>query len=971
MANRSVTVRLRAEVDGFRRGLNDAATAADRARDRFDGMSKAGAGLAAVGAALAVGVGVAVKAYAEFDAQMSKVQAATMATAGEMNQLREAAINAGADTAFSAKEAGQAIEELSKAGVSTGDILNGGLSGALSLAAAGSIGVADAAELAATAMVQFKLSGQDIPHVADLLAAGAGKAQGSVEDMGMALKQGGLVASSFGISIEETVGSLAAFASAGLLGSDAGTALKTSLLVLANPSKESARLMEQLGIHAYDANENFVGMAKLAGNLQSSLGGLSQEQRDQALATIFGSDAIRVANILFEQGESGIREWTAAVNESGYAAATAAIQQNNLKGDIEKLTGSIDSVFLKSGSGMNDILRQMTKGAEGLVDMIGQIPAPMLATGVSIAGMVGGLALLGGGLLMAIPRIAEARAGWQSFSQSNSRLAGAMSKTAKAAGVLLGALAVLQIAGSVMKSFEDGEKGLEDFQQALLKVDKKSIDDVFRMDTSFGVTQINGVGDALNRLAEADWYDKLSIEFGKLTNLPQFINTLQTNVEGMDTSLSNLVENGGLKRAGGAFQLMAEEADKSAKANGKVGLSASDVLKLMPSYTKALKEQATALGVQATDAEILELAYGRIPPRLQALADANGKSADLQKIQSMATEDQAKALEDLGLNVDGTVASLYKLLEAMFATGIAQMSAREAEAAWQESLDGLQKQIDEVNASQSAGNAVWDAAKGSFDLTSEAGRAANAVFGELEGKARATTSAMAANGATQGELHAKLDESYRKLYDTARAFGASEEKADDLARAALGIPKGVDINTAIQNYADSMAKLNGVESKANAVDGKKATVTIETREITFRQIANLPETSGIPSDSPILRRASGGMVPEYRALGGGIDKPAYHAAGRTVAFVPNGTDTVPAMLTPGEFVVKRSAAKSIGYEALAYANSTGRLPGGGGVNVSAPQVSVFIGNEQLDSRMYRVAESAVDQGFREASKRRA
>jgi TP901 family phage tail tape measure protein len=87
-----------------------------------------------------------------------------------------------------------------------------------------------------------------VPHIADLLSAAANKAQGSVTDIGFALKQGGLVASQFGISIEETTGTLAAFASAGLIGSDAGTSLKTMLIALANPSAKSATLMQELGI---------------------------------------------------------------------------------------------------------------------------------------------------------------------------------------------------------------------------------------------------------------------------------------------------------------------------------------------------------------------------------------------------------------------------------------------------------------------------------------------------------------------------------------------------------------------------------------------------------------------------------------------------------------------------------------------------------------------------------------------------
>jgi TP901 family phage tail tape measure protein len=132
------------------------------------------------------------------------------------------------------------IEALAKAGVSTTDILGGGLTGALSLAAAGNQSVGDAAETAASAMTQFKLSGKDIPHIADLLAAGAGKAQGEVSDLAMALNQTGLVASQTGLSINETTAGLAAFASAGLIGSDAGTSFKTMLLRLTPTSGQGA-----------------------------------------------------------------------------------------------------------------------------------------------------------------------------------------------------------------------------------------------------------------------------------------------------------------------------------------------------------------------------------------------------------------------------------------------------------------------------------------------------------------------------------------------------------------------------------------------------------------------------------------------------------------------------------------------------------------------------------------------------------
>lgn len=378
MTDRTVVYRLVADVQQFRAGMASAQTSARQAGAELGGpvqsrANRASAAMSGLGvnagmAAAALG-GAIIVAAANFDKSMSGVQAATHETAANMDLLRNAAIEAGAATSFSATEAAAGIENLAKAGVSTQDILGGGLSGALDLAAAGQLGVADASEIAATALTQFKLSGEDVPHVADLLAAGAGKAQGEVSDLSMALKQSGLVASQMGISIEETTGTLAAFASAGLLGSDAGTSFRTMLLRLANPTKESAALMGDLGIQAYDAQGNFVGMASVAGQLQTAFEGKTQAERDSAMATLFGSDAIRAASVLFEQGAEGVEGWTNNVNDAGYAAETAAIQLDNLMGDVEGLKGALESAFITEGSDSQDMLRGVTQLSTDLVNL--------------------------------------------------------------------------------------------------------------------------------------------------------------------------------------------------------------------------------------------------------------------------------------------------------------------------------------------------------------------------------------------------------------------------------------------------------------------------------------------------------------------------------------------------------------------------------------------------------------------------
>ncbi|UWD83661.1 phage tail tape measure protein [Curtobacterium flaccumfaciens] len=417
MANRTVKTSLVAEVSGYISGFDQAAKKTrelgseteklGQKREAIDGLGRASI---AFGAVAATAVALAVAKYAEFDQAMSSVQAATHASAGEMRQLRDAAVDAGARTVFSATEAANAIEELSKAGVGTNDILRGGLAGALDLASAGELQVADAAQIAATAMTQFNLKGNEVPHVADLLAAGAGKAQGSVQDLSAALNQGGLVASQAGFSINETTGTLAAFASAGLLGSDAGTSLKTAILALQNPSTKAAGTMRQYGIDVYDSSGKMLSFGGIAAQLKDKLGGLSDEQRNAALATIFGNDAVRAANVLYNEGADGIATWTGKVNDNGYAAETARLKLDNLRGDVEKLGGSFDTALINSGTSANGVLRGIVQSATMLVDVVGGAPAPILGAGVAMAALAASTTLVGGAALIGIPKLAAFKA---------------------------------------------------------------------------------------------------------------------------------------------------------------------------------------------------------------------------------------------------------------------------------------------------------------------------------------------------------------------------------------------------------------------------------------------------------------------------------------------------------------------------------------------------------------------------------
>ncbi|MGI5155830.1 phage tail tape measure protein [Microbispora sp. CA-102843] len=413
MPDRSITVRARFVVSGIIAGTRAGALAvrglaseveraSGRQRQAFDAV---GASAVGVGGAMLAGFGMAVKATVQFDKEMSKVGAVSNATGKQLAALRESAIDAGQATAFSATQAAEAQGELAKAGISTADILGGALRGSLDLAAAGGLDLAEAATIAAQAMNIFSLKGKDVTHIADVLAAGANKSAADVHQLGEAMRAGGNTSAQFGLSMEETVGVLSAFADNALIGSDAGTSLKTMLLHLANPTVKTQGLMEDLGIAAYDVNGNFVGMASLAQQLQERLSGLTQAERDQAIAQIFGSDAMRGAAVLYKIGARGVQEYTRAVNDQGAAGRMAGQMMDNLAGDIEKLKGSMETALIQGGSSATGVLRGMTQAATVVVDTFSALPGPVQGGITVLTGLTGAVTLLGGAMVVAVPKI--------------------------------------------------------------------------------------------------------------------------------------------------------------------------------------------------------------------------------------------------------------------------------------------------------------------------------------------------------------------------------------------------------------------------------------------------------------------------------------------------------------------------------------------------------------------------------------
>jgi TP901 family phage tail tape measure protein len=338
------------------------------------GFKTAGLAMMGIGAAAVGGLGLAVNSAMNFEQSLADINAVADLTDSQMNSVKGLALQIGKDTVFSATEGAQAIGELVKAGVPLEDVMNGAAMSAANLASAGGISIPEAATAMSNAMNMFSISGKDSASVADSFAAAANASAADVSDLTAAMAQGGPQAAAMGMSLNETNAALALFSNYGIKGSDAGTSLKTMLQRLAAPTEESAALMGELGISAFDASGNFVGMESLAGQLKTALSGMTEEQRNAALATIFGSDASRVANVLYQEGAEGVKKMTDEVSKTGVAQEMAAKRMDTLKGSIEQLKGSFETALIIIGSGFTPAIRMVADAVNGLVGMFLSMP---------------------------------------------------------------------------------------------------------------------------------------------------------------------------------------------------------------------------------------------------------------------------------------------------------------------------------------------------------------------------------------------------------------------------------------------------------------------------------------------------------------------------------------------------------------------------------------------------------------------
>lgn len=361
---------------GFVSAYNDLKVFGDKsatAEQKLNGLSsafKTTGGLLSKNVTLPiVGVGAAaVKTATDFEAGMSEVKAISGATGSEFDALRDKAIEMGAKTKFSASDSADAFKYMAMAGWDASQMMDG-IAGIMDLAAASGEDLATTSDIVTDALTAFGLQASDSAHFADVLAQASSKSNTNVGLMGETFKYVAPVAGALGYSIEDTAVAIGLMANSGIKGSQAGTALRSTITRLAKPVGEAKDAVEELKISITNTDGTMKPLSQTMVELREKFAGLTEEQKAQYAAMLAGQEGMSGLLAIVNASDEDFQKLTDEINNAnGAAEDMASVMMDNTAGAVEQLKGALESAGILIGEKLTPYIRQLAEWITGLVE---------------------------------------------------------------------------------------------------------------------------------------------------------------------------------------------------------------------------------------------------------------------------------------------------------------------------------------------------------------------------------------------------------------------------------------------------------------------------------------------------------------------------------------------------------------------------------------------------------------------------
>lgn len=554
----------------------------------------------------------------KYEQQMDRVGAISQATAEEMAALDEQALKLGSDTKFSASEVGLGMENLASAGFTASETMQA-IPGLLDMAAASGTDLATASDFAASTLRQFGLDASEAGHVADVFAKAAAETNAQTQDLGESMKYVGPVAKSMGITLEEAAAAVGILADAGIKGEQAGTTLRGALTRLVKPTTAMKDVMAALNIDFFDSKGNMKSLAEISEILKTKTAGLSQEQRNNAMVTLFGKESLSGMLALVDAGPDKLKGLTKALEASdGAAADMAKTMMGNAAGSIEEMMGSLETAGIKIQKSLAPTIIKLADTVGDLADKFSNLTpeqqesilkmAAFAAAAGPVLKVTGEITKTVGGATAAFGKYAQKLAEKKAAEAAATLVTGGMTTASTGLMASLGPLTlviagVAAAAGAAYLGYREATKGQRE------------------------------LGETAAQMGEhiQDWSDDVSAATSVLNNFDLATLVSSENMSKWDNGISDAQEKivGLAERAASESRAYTEK--ETAEINKLIGLINDYTQKKIDAY---LTQQQVVSAMAARETEITlqeaqNLVAGAEDAKAQTLAIADSKYKEL------------------------------------------------------------------------------------------------------------------------------------------------------------------------------------------------------------------------------------------------------------------------------------------------------------------------------------------------------
>lgn len=350
------------------------------------------------------------KVFVGFDDAMRKVEARSKGTAGEMAALREQAKALGRATSFTASQVGELQAKLAQKGFNrsairsmTGDVMN--------LAKAAGEGSEEdtvlSADLISGTLRAFQMEADQATRVADVFTVAVNNSNFSLQDLNDSMPKAAALAKQYGMSLEETVATLASMTNLSVAASESGNALKTFFARMSDQGAVETfnnKLKQLTGqtVTFTNASGDLRKPLEILGEIDKATAGLGSAQKGDLLSKLFGTFQFSKAASAAAGKQSADELLGQLNNASGAAQKTSEKMEAGIGGTFRKLWSAVEGVGIALGEAVEGPLRGFT---DWLTNMLGPMTEWLAANnetvaivaGVAAALLAGGIAVMGFG----------------------------------------------------------------------------------------------------------------------------------------------------------------------------------------------------------------------------------------------------------------------------------------------------------------------------------------------------------------------------------------------------------------------------------------------------------------------------------------------------------------------------------------------------------------------------------------------